>query len=161
MTYYMGDYYRGDYYQGDPGFLSFLGRIGKGVLGLGKGLLGIPSGGGGGGGSTAMVTKASTAMQKVGPIVTKILQRPGVKTGITLGAGALGGIAGGAALRAGRRAMAGPGGHRRMNVCNPKALRRAIRRTHGFSKLAMKTIHLVHPKKRVTFGGFKKRRKRA
>ena len=47
-----------------------------------------------------------------------------------------------------------------MNVCNPKALRRAVRRTHAFAKLAMKTIHLVHPKKHVTFGGFKKGRKK-
>lgn len=48
----------------------------------------------------------------------------------------------------------------RMNVCNPRALRRAIRRTHGFAKLAMKTIHLVHPKKRANFGGFKRKRRR-
>jgi hypothetical protein len=47
-----------------------------------------------------------------------------------------------------------------MNVCNARALRRAIRRTHGFAKLAMKTIHLVHPKKHAKFGGFKKKRKR-
>jgi hypothetical protein len=48
--------------------------------------------------------------------------------------------------------------HKRMNVCNPRALRRAIRRTHGFAKLAMRTIHLVHPKKKARFGGFRKRR---
>ncbi len=48
-----------------------------------------------------------------------------------------------------------------MNVCNPRALRRAIRRTHGFAKLAMKTIHLIHPKKKVRFGGFRKRRKKS
>lgn len=52
------------------------------------------------------------------------------------------------------------GGYRRMNVCNPKALRRAIRRTHAFAKLAMKTIHLVHPTKKGRFGGFRKRRRR-
>jgi hypothetical protein len=50
--------------------------------------------------------------------------------------------------------------HKRMNVCNPRALRKAIRRTHGFAKLAMKTIHLIHPKKKVRFGGFRKRRKK-
>lgn len=50
--------------------------------------------------------------------------------------------------------------NRRMNVCNPRALRRAIRRARGFTKLAMRTIHLVHPKKKGRFGGFKARRKR-
>jgi hypothetical protein len=47
---------------------------------------------------------------------------------------------------------------RRMNVCNPRALRRSIRRTHGFAKLAMRTIHLIHPKKKVRFGGFRKKK---
>jgi hypothetical protein len=46
-----------------------------------------------------------------------------------------------------------------MHVTNPRALRRALRRAHGFAKLAMRTIHLVHPKKKGRFGGFKKRRK--
>jgi hypothetical protein len=50
--------------------------------------------------------------------------------------------------------------HKRMNVCNPRALRRAIRRTHGFAKLAMRTIHLVHPKKKARFGGFRRRAKK-
>jgi len=48
--------------------------------------------------------------------------------------------------------------NRHMRVTNPKALRRAIRRTHGFARLAMKTIHLVHPKKKARFGGFRRKR---
>src|SRR6267143_373076 len=48
--------------------------------------------------------------------------------------------------------------NRHMNPCNPRALRRAIRRTHSFARLAMHTIHLVHPKKKARFGGFKKKR---
>lgn len=48
--------------------------------------------------------------------------------------------------------------NRHRNVCNPRALRRAISRAHGFAKLAMKTIHLIHPKKKGRFGGFRKRR---
>ena len=63
------------------------------------------------------------------------------------------GAAGGVSYSSGGR------GYRRMNVCNPKALRRAIRRTHGFAKLAMKTIHLVYPKKRARFGGFRRKRR--
>lgn len=47
--------------------------------------------------------------------------------------------------------------NRRMNVCNSRALRRALRRAHGFEKLAMRTIHLLHPRKKAKFGGFKKR----
>jgi hypothetical protein len=49
--------------------------------------------------------------------------------------------------------------NRHMRVTNPRALRRAIRRAHGFARLAMKTIHLVHPKKKARFGGFKRKRK--
>ncbi len=47
--------------------------------------------------------------------------------------------------------------NRRMNVCNQRALRRALRRAHGFQKVAMRTIHLLHPRKKAKFGGFKKR----
>jgi hypothetical protein len=46
-----------------------------------------------------------------------------------------------------------------MNVCNPRALRRSIRRAHGFAKFAMKAIHLTMPKKKGRFGGFKKHRR--
>jgi len=51
--------------------------------------------------------------------------------------------------------------NRHMNPCNPRALRRSIRRAMAFKKLALKTIHLVAPKaaKGKHFGGFKKRRK--
>lgn len=51
--------------------------------------------------------------------------------------------------------------NRHMNVTNPKALRRALRRAYGFEKLAMRTIHLLHPRKRAHFGGFKRPRSRA
>jgi len=154
--YYQGDYYQGDYYQGDPGFFSFLGGLAKKAVGLipGVGPVAsalIPSGGG------KMVKMApGKILQKVGPIVKGVISRPGVRAG-ALGAAA---VAGGYAL--GRRGARQPGmrRRRRMNVCNPRALRRAIRRTHGFSKLAMRTIHLVHPKKRATFGGFKRRAKK-
>jgi hypothetical protein len=164
--YYQGDYYQGDYYMGDPGFFSFLGRVAKGAVGLVKGITGL-----GGGGSVikmapqtalALPTAASKmqkVMTKVGPIVTSALKSKGGK--LAMGGAALG-AAGLAGAALGRRGMVrAHGTRRRMNVCNPRALRRAIRRTHGFSKLAMRTIHLVHPKKKVRFGGFKKRRRRA
>lgn len=51
--------------------------------------------------------------------------------------------------------------HRRMRATNPKALRRALRRAYAFERIAMRTIHLLHPKKRARFGGFKRHRRRA
>lgn len=50
--------------------------------------------------------------------------------------------------------------NRRMNVGNARALRHALRRARGFEKLAMRTIHILHPKRRGSFGGFKTRRRR-
>lgn len=161
MGYYQGDYYQGDYYQGDPGFFSFLGRIAKGALGAVTGL-------GGGGGiqkmapqtAITLASKARGAMTKIGPIVTRVAGSKMVR-GAALGAAALGA---GEMMARGFHVSRKSGKvvkNRRMRVTNPKALRRAIRRTHGFAKLAMRTIHLVHPKKRATFGGFKKKRRRA
>jgi hypothetical protein len=161
MGYYgqfRGDYYRGDYYQGDP-FWGFLGKIAKGV----GGLLGV-----GGGTSTSAITKAvqtgmrSGALEKVGPILTRAKGIITKHKGLIGGVAALG-AAGALGRASGRMGMGGGGGgrRRRMNVCNPRALRRSIRRTQGFAKLAMRTIHLVHPKKRARFGGFKKRTRRA
>ncbi len=160
MAYYgqmRGDYYQGDYYMGDPGFFSFLGGLAKKAVGMIPGVgpaLGaiVPAGGG------AMRARFPEVLQKVGPIVTRVARSRGGRA--ALGAGALGAVAvAGGALR--RRMMAGGRRRRRMNVCNPRALRRSIRRTQGFAKLAMRTILLVHPKKKVRFGGFKKRTRRA
>lgn len=50
--------------------------------------------------------------------------------------------------------------NRRLNVANPHALRRALRRARGFEKLAMRTIRILHPTKRGRFGGFKTRGRR-
>jgi hypothetical protein len=47
--------------------------------------------------------------------------------------------------------------NRRMNVGNARALRHALRRARGFEKLAMRTIHLLHPRKGGRFAGFKTR----
>lgn len=47
--------------------------------------------------------------------------------------------------------------NRRLNVANPHALRRALRRARGFEKLAMRTIRILHPQKHGRFGGFKTR----
>jgi hypothetical protein len=158
MSYYQGDYYRG-------GFLSFLGGIAKKAVGFIPGVGPIASA------ALATIPKAQMAVR---PVISG-MARTGVAAGrmmakhpVLSAAGAAGALAGGAALLHHRgvsaaAGMAGGGfGRRRkhINVCNPRALRRAIRRTHGFAKLAMKTIHLVHPKKKARFGGFKRRKKK-
>lgn len=154
-------YYMGDYYRGDPGIGSFLfGAVKKAVSfipGVGPlassalSMIKAPSG-------VSKVAATGGAIVRAGKgIIMKhpVLTAAGAAGAVGLGAGAVGsriiGHRGAAAATGGRR-------RRRMNVCNPKALRRSIRRTHGFAKLAMRTIHLVHPKKKVRFGGFKKRK---
>jgi len=155
MGYYMGDYYAGS--RGDPGIGSFLGGLVKKAVafipGVGPAISAIiPSGGAA---TAGRIVKATTGAIMKHPVLT------------AAGAAGAVGIVGGAV----GRGIIG-GGHRkckhvnpktgkcvrRMNVCNPRALRRSIRRTHGFAKLAMRTIHLVHPKKKVKFGGFRKKK---
>lgn len=172
MSYYQGDFYQGDFYRGDPGFWGTLLGIGKTVAGFipgvgglaAKGLSMIPSGGAKI--AKTVVAPAGTSMMRSG--ATSLIRRgvAAVKGHPVLSAaGAAGAIGGGYAIaRPGRGAMTrmqpGMRRHKRMNVCNPRALRRAIRRTHGFAKLAMRTIHIVHPKKKGRFGGFRRRRAR-
>ncbi len=161
MGYYQGDFYAGA--RGDPGIGSFF----KGLLGMGSSI--IP-----GGSIISKVVGAATAGRGIVKAGKGII----MKHPVVSGAGAAG--IGGALLGAGASRMLAPGGmcpkghhiskkgkhagacvrNRRMNVCNPRALRRSIRRAQGFARLAMHTIHLVHPKKKGRFGGFKVKRKR-
>jgi len=162
------------YYSGDPGFFSFVGNLAKGALGM------LPGG--------SVATRAIETVSKVsrmgglarrGMEITKgaIVKHPVLSA--AGGAAAIGaaGLMGGRAMTS-AAAMAMPGGgpalqgfhwsrrsgkmvrNRHMRVTNPKALRRALRRAHGFAKLAMKTIHLVHPRKKGRFGGFRKRKRK-
>lgn len=156
-------YYQGDFYQGDPGFFSFLGGIAKKAAGFIPGvgpiastaLAKIPMGG------MSKMARVSSAARSVGGRIAGAAAKHPVLTGAGA-AGAIGvmGGAAGAAIKA-HAMRAGMRRHRRMRVTNPKALRRAIRRTQGFAKLAMRTIHLVHPRKKARFGGFKKRTRKA
>lgn len=160
MSYYQGDFYRG-------GFFSFLGNIAKKAVsfipGVGPVLsTGIDVA------QTALAKRGTSAIQKVGATIAPIVKRGAgvmVKHPVLTAAAAAGAVAGGASLAMHRGSRMAPGGgtgrRRRINVCNPRALRRAIRRTHGFAKLAMRTIHLIHPKKKVRFGGFRKRRRKS
>lgn len=161
-------YYQGDFYRGDPGFFSSLGRIFKGVASTVAGV--IP----GVGGTVGRAITKIGGGSKIGGIV-KSVGGAIIKHPVLSAAGAAGAV-GAAGTLAGRHLGIGTGesmmkGHhlsrktgklvrnRHMNPCNPRALRRAIRRTHSFARLAMRTIHLVHPKKKARFGGFKRRRK--
>jgi len=51
--------------------------------------------------------------------------------------------------------------NRHMNFCNPRALRRATRRLHSFSKHYRKVVGFVSPKKPKGRMYFKRRRKAA
>jgi hypothetical protein len=171
MGYYQGDYYAGA--RGDPFWGALIGLARKGI--------GLALGGIRGGGAPRIGTPATMAQlgEKAGAIVRAgkgmIIKHP-----VLSAAGAAGAL--GALGTAGVSHMMGPGGaprgfhhckskhgcksgqwvrNRHMNPCNPRALRRAIRRATRFTHLAMKTIHLVHPKKKGRFGGFRKRKRAA
>jgi len=146
-------YYRppmGDYktygYAGDPGWLSSAWKVIKTV---GKSILGLPAK------SPTVITPiaaaAGTAMMLQTPSVPypPMEQRPGFgATGPVLyGPGGAGfgppGWQPGQMPRGYHPAKDGSGRpvrNRRMNVANPRALRKAIRRVQGFEKLAKRTI---------------------
>ncbi len=168
MPYYRGDYYRGDYYRGDPGFLSFLGGVAKTVGGFIPGVGPIITAAGEALGRAGGPKAVSTALVKSAPtsVVSSTLAKlkGGVlKHPVLTGAGAAG-LAGAAAGIAGTKLLSRGGGgmrkRRRMRATNTKALRRALRRAYAFERIAMKTIHLVHPRKKGRFGGFKRPKKR-
>jgi hypothetical protein len=155
------------YYSGDPGFFSIVKSLGSAALGM------IP-----GGGAARTVARAAGGLLAGGRGVVKSVGGGIIKHPVMSAAGAAGALAIGAGT-AGRAGMFGraAGKHPsarhlralamglkrarpRMNVTNVHALRRSLRRAHGFARLAMKTIHLVHPRKKARFGGFKKKRGR-
>jgi len=161
MGYYMGDFYRRPrMYRGDPGFFSFLGGLAKKAVSFIPGVGPLISTG---------IEAATSGLAKRAPGLAGGLKSVGtaiVKHPVLTAAGAAGAIA------LGREAVGGGGRKckhinprtgkcvRRMRVTNPRALRRAIRRAHGFARLAMKTIHLVHPKKKGRFGGFRTKKRK-
>ena len=122
-------YYRGDYYMaGQAGALAKIGSslAGGARGGLGKGLATLGKGLGLG----ALFGLGEEAVE-----------------------GALSGA--GSAASAIKEALGGGGrSYRRMNVLNPRALRRSMRRVQGFAKFARKTISFTQRVK------MKKRRRR-
>jgi len=168
MSYYqrpMGDY-KTYGYAGDPGFLS---GLWKGIKKAAPALLGFAVGGipgalaatAGGQGAPPKVIPGPGGLQTIQGIpVGGALTMPG---GMRLSAGAMipgsgrlppytasgpgvlpmGGRGGGMVPSGYHFAKDGSGRlvrNRRMNIANPRALRRAMRRVQGFEKLAKRTI---------------------
>jgi len=155
VSYYnrqMGDYRTGGYgTMGDPGLFSFVGKALKSVWKIAKPLvgaaLGIPV--------IPAVVGAVAGAAAGSAVVPYGSPPPPPLGGIPAAAGAA--LGGALAGYAGQRAIT-PGGvcpagyhpdkktgtrcvrNRRMNIANPRALRRSIRRVKGFEKLARKTI---------------------
>jgi len=151
--------------RGDPGILDFLKpvlKVAAKALPLVKSIPGV--------GLIATVAQAGVGIAKgvlkkggavAGPVATGITIAGGLGTigagiGAVKGAQFVGGMVGRAFGGGGRRR------YRRMNVTNPRALARGIRRLKGFEKMVRgvyiaKRFH--EPTKRNPF--FKKKRKRA
>ncbi len=164
MGYYQGDYYQGDYYQGDP-FLGIGTLLGLGVTWLGKKLLGKAAVTAGTTAIARVGAGAATGLTIGGAIGSAIPFIPSIaKKGVEI-FGSLRTRLPSPAPMAQAQAMGGgccPTGYhfnkqisygkntfgalpgtfcvknRSMNVANPRALRRGLRRTAGFGKLAQR-----------------------
>jgi len=144
----MGDY-KTYGYAGDPGWLSNIWRaVKKPILKVAGGLIGGPIG--------TAIAVGSTVGAVVGaakPRAPAVAPPPGSIGGaITMPGGTTVSIAGVLPSHAAVGAHAPAGYHldkatrsrwvrnRRMNIANPRALRKAMRRVQGFEKLAKRTI---------------------
>lgn len=148
MSYYqrpMGDY-KTYGYAGDPGFLSSIFKFGKKVY---KALKSKPAQSLITGITAAGAVSQLAAPQALPPMpgtVGGALTFPGgtqIGASYQMGAGAQAMGPGGMMPRGYHYAKDGSGRmvrNRRMNVANPRALRKAMRRVQGFEKLAKRTI---------------------
>jgi hypothetical protein len=155
------------YYSGDPGFFSIVKSVGSSLASFIPGVGGLAS---------KAISAIPTGVRSMGAKAASSAAGAIVKHPVISAAGAAGALA--VTSGAGRMGAFGrsPGKHPskrhlhalamglkrarpRMNVTNVHALRRSLRRAHGFAKLAMRVIHITHPKKKGKFGGFKKKRK--
>lgn len=170
----MGDY-KTYGYGGDPGFLSRLWKkvrpIAAPILG---GLIGGPFGaviGGALGGSakTPPIRQVPPSFPGVGmqaglfPAIPAVVRTAGrVLTGRTVAAATAGATAASMLTGPGGQQVCPSGYHfakdgsgrlvrnRRMNIANPRALRRAMRRVQGFEKMAKRTIQFTRRVKMKT-----------
>lgn len=147
MGYYQGDYYRGDYYRGDPGLFSWAGKLLKKGFRRAAGVVGavLP---GPAGIVARRVTRALGPPPPPGPRLPMGPRAAGAVVVSPFGAAAV--AVDGKPARVGMTAEGCcPSGYhpvksgegycvrnRSMNVANPRALRRGLRRVAGFAKLA-------------------------
>lgn len=146
MGYYRGDYYRGDYYRGDP-FLGALAgaairKVGGAVIRAGARVLGA-TGAKTVGGGLARVAGAAGTVAAAAPIIQMAAPRAGSGSA-PIQLGPLG-IDPTSALPGGQPLFTwGKKKRRKINPLNPKALRRALRRTEGFEKMAARTVNSLY-----------------
>jgi hypothetical protein len=162
----------GDFYKGDPGFFGSLGKVFRGVAGAVSGFIPgvgpiaqkvisrLPGGSGG------ILAKAGGA----------IIKHPVLSAAGAAGVIGLGGVGVGRHMGMGAGGLAPRGFHqckskhgcksgafvrnRRMNPCNGRALRRAIRRAHAFERMAKHVIGFSSPRKPKGHMYFKRKRKK-
>jgi len=168
MSYYQGDYYQGDYYQGDPFIGAILGTVGtwlgKKLLkrGASKAMIAATGAGTMVGAGTGMVTGAigGELLQRGGQALWRKIVSP--RTSFQP-PGMVSTVSGTIVGQAGAQVCCPPGYHpnkamtkmghppgstcvrnRSMNVANPRALRRSLRRVAGFGKLASRARKTVN-----------------
>jgi hypothetical protein len=142
-------YYRGDYYRGDPFIGGLIGGAAK-ALGVGK-LVSKAAGWVGKQITGSSVKKAvvGTTVAAAAPILISGLPTSAPSAPAPIQLGPIG-INPGNMFPGGAPGITwGTRKRRRMNVLNPRALKRALRRAEGFEKIAQRTVNALHrgPKK--------------
>jgi hypothetical protein len=161
-------YYQGDFYRGDPGFFGSLGKIFRGaasslagfIPGVGpiasKVMSKLP------GGLTGGIERALPIIKAGGRAIIKhpVLSAAGAAgvVGAGIAASRMGGGVPGRGMHISKRTGAMVR-NRRMNPCNGRALRRAIRRAHAFERMAKHVIGFSSPRKPRGHMYFKRKRK--
>ena len=160
MSYYrnqVGDFKTYGYARGDPGLLSGIFKLGAKIIRGGARFFRGPLG-------TAVATTAGVVAATRPAAVPAPVQPPGTVGGaISFPGGTAISVAGVPAISTPMAPGMCPSGYhyakdgsgrlvrnRRMNVANPKALRRSLRRVQGFEKLVRRTFTIsgaVKPKK--------------
>jgi hypothetical protein len=142
VSYYRGDYYRGDYYRGDPFLGALAGAAIKKVGGAALRALG-KTGAKTVGGGLARVAAGAGTVAAAAPIISAAIPRAATGS-MPISLGPIG-IDPMSALPGGRPLFTfGQKKRRKMNPLNPKALRRALRRSEGFEKMAARTVNSLY-----------------
>lgn len=176
MGYYGGGQFGTGYYAGARGgFFSGIGKfLGTAVQRLAPAAAMLPGGAGVVGRALSVIGQhpvtSAVAGAGVAAATTALIGRAGSQPGagvvpnMRMGAGAqpggpLVGLHVSPHFHIGRKGVMVKGRRRRMNVCNPRALRRAVRRFKGFEHIARQVINFTHAKK-VKKGYAKRPRRR-